>query len=187
MKKIIILIITIFLIYVIYSLVNVNKLNYVLIKDIYYHNNYIIDINKVGNFNNYFNCSSIKKLYQDIRNNRTIKVNNTNYYLKKVLRESDELIISVGMEELANNFDKYDMSKNYDYFNNLYLDIERLIKEIKKYAYGKVVFLGLYNPTNYYDSSIDNFFYIINDKLNKLMINNNIVYIDIYELEKNKL
>lgn len=186
MKKLTIILVFIFIIYLIYSLFYINKLNYVLITDNLFNNKYltnIIDYKNINSFNDYYKTSSIKKLYQDISNNRTIRVDNTDYYLKKVLRESDILIISVGMEELSNNFDKYNMENNYNYFNNLYPNIERLIKEIKKYAYGKIIFLGYYNPTNYYDSSIDSFFYKINDKLNNLMLNNNIIYIDIYKVK----
>ena len=190
MKRLTILTITIFLIYFIYSLFNVNKLNYVSITDhvLFNYNDYIKDYllinNRISNFNNYFICDNIEKLYQDIKNNRTINVNNDNFYIKKVLRESDILVISVGMEELKKSYSKYDMKINDDYFNKLYFNIERVIKEIKKYAYGKVIFIGYYNPTNYYDANIDRFFYDINIKLNKLMMNNNIIYLDLYETVK---
>ena len=54
------------------------------------------------------------------------------------------------MEEVNNNFNKYDMNSNYIFFNKLYSNIERMIREIKRYAYGKIIFIGLYNPTNYF-------------------------------------
>ena len=88
------------------------------------------------------------------------------------------------MEELTNCFDKYNMNNNYSCFNKMYTNISLLINEIKKYAYGKIIFLGYYNPTNYYDGNIDRFFYDVNIKLERLMINNDVIYIDLYELYK---
>ena len=190
MKKITIIIITIIGIYLIYSVVNVNKINYVSINDSitnkyeYYLNDYLANKNRLNEFNNYYTCSSITKLYEDIRNNRTIKVDNKDYYLKKVLRESDVVVINVGMNEFRNNFDKYNMKNNYDYFNNLFDDIERMIIEIRKYAYGKVIIVGYYNPTSYYDANIDKYFYEINSKLTKLMKDNNSIYINLYSIVK---
>ncbi len=135
-------------------------------------------------FNNYFNNYTLSLVYHDILNNKTIRNNNKDYYIKKSLRESDLIVISVGMEELNNNYNKYDMKNNYVFFNKMYSDIEKLIKEIRKYAQDKIIFLGYYNPTNYYDSMVDEFFYDVDIKLNRLMINNDIIYLDLYEKVK---
>lgn len=156
-------------------------------QDINYSDYLKIDLEnkiKLMEFNPYFVNENVLNLYQDIINNRTIKVDNKDYYFKKSLRESDFVVISVGMEELGNNYNKYNMKDNYDYFNKMYLNIEKLIKEIRKYAQDKVVFLGYYNPTNYYDSKVDEFFYDMDIKLNRLMLNNDVTYIDLYELVK---
>ncbi len=182
MKKLTILLITFFLIYVIYGLFKDNKYNYVNITDINIIDNYI-NKDKLANYN-IFTSLSINDAIKDIRNNKTISINNDIYYLKKVLRESDIVVISVGIIELAKNYNKYDMNRNNSYFNKLYSDIKRLINEINKYAYGKILFLGYYNPTNYYDSNTDQFFYDMDIKLNRLMMDNNIIYIDLYELIK---
>ena len=159
-----------------------NKINYVNITDIDIIDN---DINKdkMANYNTFI-TKSINDAIKDIRNNKTIGLNNDIYYLKKVLRESDIAVISVGMVELVDNFDKYNMNINYDFFNKLYSNIENLINEVKKYAYGKVIFFGYYNPTNYYDADIDKLFYNMNTRLNKLMTENGVIYIDLYELIK---
>ena len=166
-------------------------MNYVIINDAIIYNNYdkyikkyLLNKKKINNFNNQFSSSSVIKLFQDIKNNRTIKVNNEIFYLKKLLRESDVLVISVGMGELANIFSKYDMNNNQIYFDDMYENIQRVIKEIKRYAYGKIIFLGYYNPTNYYDANIDRFFYDMNIKLERMMLDNDIIYIDLYELMK---
>lgn len=191
MKKLTILWITFLIIYIIYSLFNVNKINLVLIDDEMFNDyneylkEYLVNSNRLNDFNDFFHISSITELYKDIRNNRTFRNNNKDYYFKKVLRESDVLVINVGMKDLSDIFDRYDMSINNIYFNELYSNIERLIKEIKKYAYGKIIFLGYYNPYNYYDANIDRYFYEIDNKLNRLFTDKNITYISTYEVMKN--
>ena len=131
-----------------------------------------------------FSNNSIQKVYQDIVDNHSIIINGDIVYFKKVLRESDVVIIDLGMDELSNHFNKYDMNSNYNYFDTILLSIKDLISEIKKYCYGKIVFLGFYNPKPYYDSKIDQFFYEIDLNLNQLMKENNIIYLPLYELIK---
>lgn len=195
MKKIIVFFLTFLSIIGIYYGLNSKKINYVSLTDsimnnsfsYYNYNNYLEDYllkkDLVSSFNTNFTSKRISLMLNDIKSNRTIKVDKE-YYLKKVLRESDCVIISMGMEELSNNYSKYDMKNNYSYFNKMYLDIEKLIIELKKYAQGHIIFIGYYNPTNYYDGKVDEFFFFLDTKLNRLMMNNKITYIDIYELVK---
>lgn len=195
MKKLSFIIASVLCIFLIYNTINSNRINYVSISDNYidlkkkfdyneYFNNYLISNNRLGTFNTSFVNSSAQLLYNDLINNKTIRINNNDYFFKKVLRESDLVVISVGMLEFSHNYDKYDMIKNKAMFSRLYLDIEELVKEVKKYAFGKIVFLGLYNPSEYYDSHVDSFFYDINTKIKSLMEKNNIIYISLYEFIK---
>ena len=190
MKKLIIIVLACFFVYLIYYLLYNNKINYVLITDNYlnsdsndYIKSYLTKKDKLNNYNIFIN-NSASKVYKDILNNRTIRINNNDYYMKKVLRESDLVVISIGMKELANSFSESDLGANNRLFSKIYLDIKKLVIEIKKYAKGKIVFFGLYNPTSYYDARVDEFFYNVNNKLNRLMNNYNVVYIDLYNLSK---
>ena len=178
--------------FIIYNLFN-NKINYVSISDYSIiipnnYNNYIYKYlhnkKRLGTFNTEFINEDINNLYKDLLSNRTIRVNNNDYYFKKVLRESDLVVINVGMNVISAKYDKYNMEKNRDLFLKVYQNVEKLIIEIKKYAKGKIIFIGPCNPTNYYDANTDRFFYDINNKLNELMINNNVIYIELYELVK---
>ena len=189
MKKIIYFLLTFFGIYIIYSNFNNNLVNYVSFNDTlncYNYNeiikNYLND--HLLNYNNLFINKDINSLIKDIKNNKTIRFNDRDYYIKKDLRESDVLVIFIGEEELSKNYSKFDMNKNYYYFNKMYNDIELLINEINQYAKGKIMFLGYYNPTNYYDSKTDEFFFDIDNRLSNLMIKNNINYIKLYEIVK---
>ena len=200
LKKIIIYGLTFLALFLIYRHFDTKKINYVSIGDgitrginsygieSYGYNDFIYDYlkkkNKLGTFNSYFYNGTINGLIKDIKDNRTIRVDYEEYYIKKILRESDVLVISVGEDELSANYQKYDMETNYIYFDKMYVDIENLIKEIKLYAKGKIIFLGYYNPTNYYDSKVDEFFYDIDIRLNELMMSNDIIYLDLYEVIK---
>ena len=200
LKKIIIYGLTFLALFLIYRHFDTKKINYVSIGDgitrginsygieSYGYNDFIYDYlkkkNKLGTFNSYFYNGTITGLTKDIKDNRTIRVDYEEYYIKKILRESDVLVISVGEDELSANYQKYDMETNYIYFDKMYVDIENLIKEIKLYAKGKIIFLGYYNPTNYYDSKVDEFFYDMDIRLNELMMSNDIIYLDLYEVIK---
>ncbi len=187
MKKIGIIILTILCIYLIYYGLYKNKINYVSISDNsinidgYNYNDYLKDYlerrNKLNEYNISFINNSVSKVHNDILNNRTIRINNHDYYFKKVLRESDLVVINVGMEEIANNF-------NSDFFSFMYFNIEKLVSEVVKYAKGKIIFLGYYNPTNYYDAKIDEYYYNMDIKLNSLMQKYGISYIDLYTIVK---
>jgi len=202
MRKLLYFLITFVGIFLIYMHFDKQKVNYMSIGDglilgknpynmvSYGYNDFVKDyLNKndrLSFFNVSFYNNKISGLLDDIKNNRTIWDNDKEYFIKKFLRESDMLVISVGMEELFENYDKYNMDSNYVYFNKMYHDIEELIHEIVKYAKGKIIFLGYYNPTSYYDSEVDEFFCYVDIKLNRLMMNNDISYIDLYEKVKGK-
>ncbi len=189
MKKIIYIVLTIIAVFSIYIDNNIKKYNYVSLTnkiDINrnydtYIKEYLIKNHKLNRFNNFFYNESITGLIQDIQSNRTIRINEEDYYLKKVLRESDIVIINVGMEKIINNYDKYDMNKNYRLFDEICVEIETLVKEISKYAKGDVLLIGFYNPTNYYDSKTDELFYDMDIKLSNIMEKYSSIYIDLYD------
>ena len=197
MKKIFFLIIISLIIFGIYKIFDESKINYLSIGDSlingtnpynysgYGYNNYVKNYlernDKLRSFNNYYYNNSLEGLTNDIKNNRTIVIDNKEYFIKKILRESDVIVISSGIDELAYNYQENNMNYNYQYFDKMYKNIENLIKEIKKYSVNDIIFIGYYNPNPLYTSEVDEFFYYINEKLSSLMKKNNVIYIDIYE------
>ena len=177
MKKIIFLLLTVLLVYIIYSS-SIKRTNYLLINDsvndlssyINISNNKLISVNR----------NTINSLYQSIINNDTI----SDSYFKKILRESDIIIINIGMEEISNFIINNDINKNYVYFSKLVSDIKLLISEIRKYNYSNIIFVGYYNSIKYYDSKIDSFFYNLELELNNLLKEKDIIYIPMYEIIK---
>lgn len=171
------MLLTVLLVYIIYSS-SIKRTNYLLINDsvndlssyISISNNKLISVNR----------NTINSLYKSIINNDTIN----DSYFKKTLRESDIIIINIGMEEISNFIINNDINKNYVYFSKLVSDINNLISEIRKYNYSKIIFVGYYNPIKYYDSKIDSFFYNLELELNNLLKEKDIMYIPMYEIIK---
>ena len=193
MKKFII-IIAIIVIYLTYRFFDNNKINYVSISDYSiintsnyndYIHKYLIKENRLSSFTSEFINKDVYSIYNDLINNRTIRVNNNDLYFKKVLRESDLVVLNVFMDEIKSNFNKYDYNSNNELFNKIYLNLDKLVNEIRKYALGTIILIGPYNPTNYYDANIDKLYFNMDNKLKKLSNNNSIHYIKMYELRKN--
>ena len=189
MRKMIVICLSIFIVYIIYQTSYKYNVNCLILSS--HEVSYLKTINNLlsskyhyVNINNQFINNNIHGMIDDIKKNKTIINNKKIYYLKKMLREADYLIIDIGMKELTGNYNSFNNSLNSLFFDKMYQDIQRLIEEIKKYAKYKIIFIGYYNPTNFYDSNSDKFFYNIDIRLNRLMMNNNIIYISTYELVK---
>lgn len=155
MKKIIFLILAFIIIFLIYIKFKAKPIYFVSIgnqtitnlknKSISYNNSFIKD--------NYL----IKELTSDIYNN--------NYNLKKELGDSNILLLSIGINEIIqivnNSNNSLDIYKSIDSIIN---DYKILILQIKKYARGKIIVVGLYdNKVN------NNYLKYFNSSLNKLM------------------
>ena len=151
------------------------------------YNNYVKNYLKRNNLLRTFNCdyynNSIVGFESDINNNKTIVINDKEYYLKKMLRESDLVVISLGMDELAYYFDS-DINNVNKQFDKMLLNLKDFIKSVRAYAKNKVLFVGYYNPTNAYNSDIDELFYYIENSLKDMLNQYDIDYIDLYEKVK---
>ena len=149
-----------------------------------YVKNYLNRNNLLRTFNtNYYN-NSIIGFEDDIQNNKTIVINDKEYYIKKLLRESDLLVISLGMDELSYYFHN-DIDYIHGQFDKMLLNLEDFIKVIVEYAKNDIVFIGYYNPTKNYNSDIDELFYYIDSSLIKMLNKYNVDYISLYEKVKN--
>lgn len=199
MKKIMILLFCILSVFLVFVFSKDNKLNYLSIGDTLtrginsydligygyndYVKNYLKRNNLLRNFNtNYYN-NSIIGFEDDIKNNKTLLINDNEYYLKKVLRESDLLVVSLGMDELAYYFND-DIDDIHQHFDKMLVNLEDFINAVVEYAKNDIIFIGYYNPTKNYTSDIDELFYYIDDKLMTMLNKHDIHYISIYEKVK---
>lgn len=201
MKKILIILFCILSVFLIFFFFKDEKINYLSIGDTltkginpynnigYGYNDYIKNYlnrnNLLRNFNNSYYNNSIIGFESDIINNKIIVINDKEIYLKKILRESDLLVISLGMDELSYHFKEHNNIDDIYYeVNKMLLNLEDFVKVVREYAKNKVFFIGYYNPTNEYNSDIDELFYYIDLKLNDMLNNYKIKYISIYEKVK---
>lgn len=197
MKRFIIFIVTLLSLFFVFKLASDKKINYIsigdsLIKGInsygietFGYNKYVksyLEKNKMlRNYNDYYYNYNSVSLTEDINNNKTYYLDDKEYFFKKILRESDLLVISIGMDEIAHYFSLDGIDKLYINHQNFYNNIQKLIKEVKKYAKNNIIFIGYYNPLNVYTSEVDEYFYFLNNSMRKIMNENNVIFLDIYE------
>ena len=193
--KLIVLIITCILIYTIYTNnSNVKSINYISLGDGYAsginsygernygYSDYLKDYLKSNNkLNNYYNYSSedikIKDLYNDIIINKQ-SINNES--IKQALREANILTISIGLNDLIyrksiqiNNIGNLEDG----IVQNVIIDFDELITEIKKYYKYDIYIIGYYNfyPQNSVENKLLN---KLNIKYKQFCKKNSLIYID---------
>ena len=195
--KLLFYILVILLIFIIYHYVNDDKINYVALGDNIangenpygsidysytdYLADYLRDNNILREYLNEFveNNMNTDRLILEVLNDKQIAKKNKKYNLKQELRDSDLVTISVGQKEINDNIKIYNI-------NNSLLDlnkIEKLLREIRKYAKNKIIFIGYYNPylNNDYESmKVGEIIRVINSKVKNICSKNDIVFIDIY-------
>ena len=115
-----------------------------------------------------------------IKYNEEITINNKKISIHRLLKNSDILIISIGMNDLYYKLNS-DNKNIYTYLNNILNNMNILLAEINKYKYQKVLVLGYYNINN---KNSDIFTYI-NYKLSKLVKEYNYEYIELNNILKN--
>lgn len=192
--KLIVFIITCILIYIIYSNnSNIKNINYISLGDGYakginsygensygysdYLKDYYDDNNRLNNYYNYSEDDiKIKDLYNEIIINRQ----HNNESIKQSLREANILTISIGLNDLI-----YKNSIQTSNFNsgktksiqNIIIDLDQLITEIKKYYKKDIYLIGYYNfyPQNSVERKLLD---KLNYKYKGYSKKNNIIYID---------
>lgn len=178
---------------IIYKLMSKNSINYTSIGDGYalginsygqisysygdYVRDYLKQESQLNNYNNDFSSESlsIETLYYYILTNKEIKNNRKTINIKQLLRQTNILTISIGINDI-----KYQKAMESSISTEeLNEKINTLITEIKKYYQGTIYIIG-YNE-KVVDSNIKKEISI----LNNLYINNpNICYISTNSLSK---
>lgn len=199
MKKKIILVLIILTVILFFSFPNFykHKINYTILGDKQLFTNNIIS----KNFSDLIYDELIKKdkiiynkdfinndvriidIINDINDNK--KINNIS--IKKLLKDSDILIINVGNNELYYKLSKYDNNENnnkeiYTYLDNILKDYKQLLNLIEKYNDKKIFMIGVFNDTNNINNDI--FYNYINKHLENYTKNTNIIFIN--EIGNNK-
>lgn len=210
LKKIIFLILLCMIIYGIYTLTKTDKINYLALGDSLslgidsngntnygYSNviaNYLKKKYKINQYTNEFSKSGarINDLLYNIETNQTININNESLSLKKCLRESDLVTLSIGGNDLLSKItlstttvETLDDDEIIKIIDETLKDLDKLLKELRKYAKEDIILLGYYNPYNNNYTNMDRLFAYLNTKTTNLCEKYDIEYIELYILFKN--
>ena len=113
--------------------------------------------------------------------------------LKKDLRESDLVTISIGANDFLGKIDisnlSLDIIKSFkNIIEEIFPDVEECIKEVRKYAKGDLIIVGYYNPIpflfNTSQKESDELFAYIDDEYQNIAKKYDAVYISNYQLFK---
>ena len=182
MKKIILILFLFLSCYIIYNLTEEKGLSCLVIGDTIADNEYLKNNSLITNYNNiYINKEyRIIDLINIIKYNEEQEVDNKKISIHRLLKNTDILIISIGMNDLY-----YKLNTNYQniytYLNDMLNNIEILLNEINKYNYKQVYILGYYNITN----NNNDIFKYINYKLEKLSNKYHYNYIELNNILRN--
>ena len=182
MKKIILILFLFLSCYIIYNATEEKGLSCLVIGDTIADNEYIKQNNQIINYNNtYINQDyRIIDLINIIKYNEEKELDNKKISIHRLLKNTDILIISIGMNDLYYKLNT-DNINIYTYLNNMLNNMEILLNEINKYNYKKVYILGYYNITN----KNNDLFKYINYKLETLSNKYNYNYIELNEIIRN--
>ncbi len=206
-KKIIFYLMLIFIVFIIYKISYNGKINYIALGDSLaeginpygeigygytdYFSDYFRNSKKLRIYNNEFVNKDYKihNIIDDIHNNKKIKTTKKTLNIRSVLRESDIVTISIGLNDFVekmNKIDKDQLTLEYSkqIIDEISIEFDSMLKQIKKYAKNKIIVIGYYNPYNNYKYN-----YIVNysnKRFNTICKNNDVIYIKISEVFNNK-
>ena len=214
LKKILFYICVVLAIFVIYKIAFNPKINYVALGDStaegmnpygeigYGYTDYIADYlsknNLLANYIKEYATSDYKisDLANDINNNKSIIHNDSHINIKSTLRESDLITLSIGTNDF---FDEVTVDnlpiklKDKSYLKNkidrISLEFDDLLVLIKKYAKGRIIVIGYYNPFPYeqiYKDDIDEFVKYWNDECSKICEKSNVYFVDVFQYFDNR-
>ena len=182
MKKIILILFLFLSCYLIYNLTEEKSLSCLVLGDTIADNIYLKDNEIITSYNNnYINKDyRIIDLINIIKYNEEIKVNNKNISIHRLMKNTDILILSIGMNDIYYKINN-DTKNIYTYMNDMINNMEILLEEINKYSYKKVIILGYYNITNKHND----LFTYLNYKIKKITNKYNYEYLELNNIIKN--
>jgi len=201
--KYIVMLLIVASIFLIYCLFKNDKINYIALGDSlaegmnpygevgYSYTDYFADYLKDNNNLSYYTKKYTKTGYTTTD---LISVLTQNNLLKKDLRESDLVTVSIGANDFLKSFNIKDLKVNNilklkDNVIKILPNLDNCIKEIKKYAKEDVIIIGYYNPIpflfNISGKDLDTLFAYIDDEYKKIADKYECKYISLYQLFKN--
>lgn len=125
-------------------------------------------------------------LIKDIEDNKKIKINDHTKTLKNALVKADIITLAIGTNDFISKINyTEDYNKLYDYADEMFKDLEKLLKLIRQYCKEDIFLIGYYNPYDINDPKLDEIFKYLNIKGKEISLEYDITYIDIYQTFKN--
>jgi len=153
-----------------------------------YVKDYLKNKDKLASFVSYAQSGyTIEDIFNDINLNKSVIIDNKHIGIKKALRESDIVTLSIGANDLLKQINLMDLSKTLgdegrikNYIDDILIKANSLLKSIKQYAKGKIIVVGYYNPVPQledYKKDIDNIISYIYKEYQKKSKSNDIYYV----------
>ncbi len=155
-----------------------------------YVRDYLADENKLESYINFaVSGYTTIDVINDINYNKSILVDNREINIKKALRESDLVTLSIGANDFIGELKLTsipsmleDKSYALKKINSILTNIDDTLEIIKKYAKGTIIVVGYYNPLPYLDKYEDKINEIVNyadQEYQKLCDKHHIYYVKI--------
>lgn len=152
-----------------------------------YVKEYLIEKQKLKTYSDIYTSEdmTIEMLYNNLLTNKKVSDNNTNYTIKDILRDTDYLTISIGLNDLLyklNLTSEFTEENLNVIINEINTSFDNLITEIRKVYTRDIYIVG------YYNVDIDNDFYkqAIKKLNNIYKKNEHVTYISTYIISENK-
>ncbi len=152
-----------------------------------YVKDYLVDKNKLKDYYKLYvkKDTTIEMLYNSLLTNQKMSINNKKTNIKTILRETDYITMSVGINDLlyqltiTNNLTE---QKIDNIIKEIETNFNNLIQEIRKVYNREIYIIG------YYNLNINNKLYnmAINKLNNIYKKNKNVIYISTYIISENK-
>lgn len=154
-----------------------------------YVRDYLKKENKLGSYLSYaVSGYTIDDIKNDINLNRSIIADNKSQNIKKALREADIVTISIGANDLLKGINISSLPQLgsnkallEQKVEDIMIKLDDLFGLIKKYAKGKIIVVGYYNPLPHlekYKNDIDEIITLVDKKYESLCDKHNIYYIE---------
>ena len=158
-----------------------------------YVSEYLKDKNKLKFYTKKFAKSGYRSfdLLNDLKNNKKIKIGKKEITIKHALIKADLVTLSIGSNDLfykLNIGEEFDLDKYddiYKYVDESFVDINKLLYELRKSCKEQIMVLGFYNPLSNYSSTyaleIEPIIKYANEKMEDLTSKYDMTFIDLHD------
>lgn len=130
-------------------------------------------------------------LLNDLNENKKIKVDGKNITIKNALIKADLVTVSIGANDLfyklnvGTEFDMNEFDDIYTYVDEAFVDVDKLLYELRKSCKEQIMVFGFYNPFTNFSSNLSNTVEPVikyaNTKMENLVRKYDMTYVDIHD------